>query len=320
MIYESLVSQQLLTELTGRGFQGRVVSIRHLAELQEEIDTHRCDGQLDAEFDRLRLSFFRYSPPETLREAQSLIIVAVPRPQTMATFTWQGQRLSLIIPPTYTDHRKIAQRTEDLIATILKPAGYKSALSLLPLKSLAAHSGLATYGRNNICYVPGMGSFLELVGLYSDLPCSEDAWQEVQMLKLCRHCRACLRHCPVGAIIEERFLIHAERCLSFHNEQPGNIPFPSWLNPTWHNCLEGCMLCQRACPENKDFLEWVEEREEFYEEETNLIMQGVSPEHLAQETLDKLARLDILVDLEILPRNLGIFWGVPRQYERPDAA
>jgi epoxyqueuosine reductase len=320
MIYESLVSQQLLTELTGRGYQGRVVSIRHLAELQEEIDTHRCDGRLDAEFDRLRLSFFRYSPPETLREAQSLIIVAVPRPQTMATFTWQGQRLSLIIPPTYTDHRKIAQRTEDLIATILKPAGYKVALSLLPLKSLAAHSGLATYGRNNICYVPGMGSFLELVGLYSDLPCSEDAWQEVQMLKLCRHCRACLRHCPVGAIIEERFLIHAERCLSFHNEQPGNIPFPFWLNPTWHNCLEGCMLCQRACPENKDFLEWVEEREEFYEEETNLIMQGVSPDHLAQETLDKLARLDILVDLEILPRNLGVFWGVPRQYERPDAA
>jgi hypothetical protein len=80
------------------------------------------------------------------------------------------------------------------------------------------------------------------------------------------------------------------------------------------------MLCQRACPENKDFLEWVEEREEFYEEETNLIMQGVSPDHLAQETLDKLARLDILVDLEILPRNLGVFWGVPRQYERPDAA
>jgi epoxyqueuosine reductase len=288
--------------------------------LQEEIDTHRREGRLDAEFDRLRLSFFRYSPPETLREAQSLIIVAVPRPQTMATFTWQGQRLSLIIPPTYTDHRKIAQRTEDLIATILKPAGYKVALSLLPLKSLAAHSGLATYGRNNICYVPGMGSFLELVGLYSDMPCSEDAWQEVQMLKLCRHCRACLRHCPVGAIIEERFLIHAERCLSFHNEQPGNIPFPFWLNPTWHNCLEGCMLCQRACPENKDFLEWVEEREEFYEEETNLIMQGVSPDHLAQETLDKLARLDILVDLEILPRNLGVFWGVPRQYERPDAA
>jgi epoxyqueuosine reductase len=40
------------------------------------------------------------------------------------------------------------------------------ALSLLPLKSLAVRSGLAAYGRNNVCYVPGMGSFLELVGLY----------------------------------------------------------------------------------------------------------------------------------------------------------
>ena len=320
MSNKRLVSQQLLTELTGRGYQGRIVSIRHLAELQEEIDTHRREGRLDAEFDRLRLSSFRYSPPEIFKEARSLIIVAVPRPQTMATFTRQGQRLSLIIPPTYTDYRKIAQRIEGLAATILKPAGYQAALSLVPLKSLAVHSGLAAYGRNNISYVPGMGSFLELVGLYSDLPCSEDAWQEVQMLKLCRHCRACLRHCPVGAITEERFLIHAERCLSFHNEQPGNIPFPSWLNPAWHNCLEGCMLCQRACPENRDLLEWVEEREEFHEEETDLIMQGVSPDRLAQETLDKLARLDILDDLEIFPRNIGVFWGVSGQYERPDIA
>jgi epoxyqueuosine reductase len=320
MSNESLVSQQLLTELTGRGYQGRIVSIRHLAELQEEIDTHRREGRLDAEFDRLRLSSFRYSPPEIFREARSLIIVAVPRPQTMATFTRQGQRLSLIIPPTYTDYHKIAQRIEDLAATILKPAGYQVALSLLPLKSLAVHSGLAAYGRNNISYVPGMGSFLELVGLYSDLPCSEDAWQEAQMMKSCRRCRACLRHCPVGAITEDRFLIHAERCLSFHNEKPGNIPFPSWLNPAWHNCLEGCMLCQRACPENKDFLEWVEEREEFHEEETDLIMQGVSPDRLAQETLDKLARLDILDDLEIFPRNIGVFWGVPGHNEQPDTA
>lgn len=301
------VSQQLLSELAGRGYQGRVVSARHLAELREGIEFHRRAGCFDAEFDRIRLSFFRYSPPETLPEAQSLIVVAVPRPQTAAVFTWQGQRLSLIVPPTYTDYRKIAQQVADLLTGILEPAGYRVAPSLLPLKALAVRSGLAAYGRNNICYVPGMGSFLELVGLYSDLPCSADSWQEARMMESCRNCRACLHHCPTGAITEQRFLLHAERCLSFHNEQPGDVPFPSWIAPSWHNCLEGCMLCQRACPEDKDFWGWVEGKEEFSEEETALLLQGGPPDCLAKETIGKLERLDILGDLELLPRNLGVF-------------
>lgn len=80
------------------------------------------------------------------------------------------------------NYRKIAQQVAGLLTKVLEPAGYQATPSLLPLKSLAAHSGLAVYGRNNICYVPGMGSFLELVGLYSDLPCSEDTWQEARTI------------------------------------------------------------------------------------------------------------------------------------------
>ena len=127
------------------------------------------------------------------------------------------------------------------------------------------------------------------------------------MMEACRNCRACLNNCPTGAITEERFLLRAERCLSFHNEQPGNIPFPSWINPSWHNCIEGCMLCQRVCPEDKKFWSWVEGNEEFSEEETTLLLQGGPRDRLAKETIDKLERLDILDDLELLPRNLGVF-------------
>jgi epoxyqueuosine reductase len=307
MVTESTVSQQLLSELAGRGYQARVVPVRHLEDLQAGIETHRREGRLDEEFDRICLSFFRYSPPGTLPEPQSLIVVAVPRPQTAAVFTWQGRQSSLIIPPTYTDYRKIARQAAALLAGILEPAGYRVALSLLPLKSLAVRSGLAAYGRNNICYVPGMGSFLELVGLYSDLPCSEDTWQEARMMEACRNCRACLRHCPTGAITEERFLLHAERCLVFHNERPGDVPFPSWIDPSWHNCLEGCMLCQLACPEDQEFWGWIEGREEFSEEETALLLQGGPQDRLPEATVGKLERLDILDDLGILPRNLGVF-------------
>ena len=126
-------------------------------------------------------------------------------------------------------------------------------------------------------------------------------------METCQNCRACLHHCPTGAITEERLLLHAERCLSFHNEQPGKIPFPSWMDPTWHNCLEGCMLCQRVCPEDKDFWNWVEGKEEFSEEETTFLLQGKPQDCLAKGTIDKLTRLDILRELELLPRNLGAF-------------
>ena len=307
MVNTSEVSQEVLKELANQGYQGRIVSVQHLKELEEGIESHRRGGEFDEEFDRTRLSSFRYSHPDTISKSQSLIIVAVPRPQTAAVFTWQGRNVPLIVPPTYTDYRKIAQRVLDLLTETLESFGYKVALSLLPLKSLAVRSGLAAYGRNNICYVSGMGSFLELVGLYSDLPCHDDTWQEARMMEACRKCRACLNHCPTGAITEERFLLRAERCLSFHNEKPSDIPFASWINPSWHNCLVGCMLCQRACPEDKKFWSWTEGEEEFSEEETDLLLKGGPRDKLAKETIDKLERLDILDDLGLLPRNLGVF-------------
>ena len=127
------------------------------------------------------------------------------------------------------------------------------------------------------------------------------------MMAACQNCAACLRHCPTGAISSERFLLHAERCLVFHNERPGDVPFPDWIDPAWHNCLEGCMHCQWICPENKRFRDWVEDKEEFSEEETELILRGGPPERLSKETIGKLERLDILgrmpprIRLVILP-------------------
>ena len=307
MVTENSIRQQLLAELAGQGYQGRIVSVHRVQDLAQELETHRREGQFDDAFDQERLNWFHYSSPETLPDAQSLIIVAVPRPQTQAVFTWRGQALPLIIPPTYTGYNRIVQQVTALLTSILEPAGYRLAESALPLKLLAVRSGLGVYGRNNICYVPGMGSFVELVGLYSNLPCADDGWREARMMAACQNCVACMRHCPTGAISSERFLLHAERCLVFHNERAGDIPFPGWIDPAWHNCLEGCMHCQWICPENKRFRDWVEDSEEFSEEETALILQGEPQERLSAETSGKLARLDLLGDLNILPRNLGIF-------------
>jgi len=300
------LAHEIVQQLQLHGFQGRIVSVRHLGDLQEELETHHRLGHFDEEFYRERLTWFRFSPPEELPGAQSLIVAALPRPQTQAVFRQNGKRVPLIIPPTFSASERTRQHLLGLLTDLLSPVGYRAALGRLPLKMLAVHSGLGAYGRNNICYIPGMGSFLQLVALFSDLPCPEDTWWPLRTMKRCEKCTACQRRCPAGAITAERFLLHAERCIVFHNERPGDVPFPAWIDPSWHHCLVGCMQCQAACPENRRFMRWVEDSEEFSGEETALLLRGVALDQLLPGTVEKLARLEMTDALDILPRNVGV--------------
>ncbi len=300
-----------LSFLEQLGYRGRIVSTRHLPELQEEIQGRFKKGLFDEEFYRMRLSFFDFKIPETLPNAKSIIVVAVPRPQAQTTFTFKGKKRSLILPPTYVAYNHTTEHVTDILNETLKKKGYNTAKTLLPLKLLAVRSGLAEYGRNNITYIPSLGSFYQLVAVYTDLPCKNDSWQEPRMMKQCENCQACLRSCPTSAISSDRFLLHAERCIVFHNEKKGNIPFPDWIKPSWHNCLYGCMHCQRACPEDKPFLNWIGEKEEFSQEETEFLLKGnLKPDQLTEATLQKLKNLDLADpdSLDNLPRNLHIFF------------
>jgi epoxyqueuosine reductase len=305
--------EELFSQLTQRGYKGRVVAIQHLGDLQEEIEGRYGEGLFDQELYQTYLAAFAFRLPDSLPEARSIIVVAVPQPQTRVTFTWNGERVRFIIPPTYFE-QGTENHVRELLARVLEPAGYRVAEAVLPKKLLAVRSGLAAYGKNNISYIPGMGSFYGLVVVYSDLPAQEDHWREPQMMESCRNCSACLRHCPVGAIpsaplrtgTSERFLLHAERCITFHNEKPGDVPFPAWIDPSWHNCLIGCLHCQRVCPENREFLHWVEERVEFSQEETALLLQGVALDQLPPATAKKLEQSDVIELLDVLPRNLGV--------------
>lgn len=302
-------TEELLLHLEEQGCKGRIVSTQHLRDLQEDIEGHYREGLLDKEFYQERLGFFDFRIPDDLREAKSLIVVAVPRPQSQAVFTWNGESRALILPPTYVAYKKTTRRVERLLAKILATKGYRVASTALPLKLLAVRSGLGSYGRNNICYVPGMGSFLQLVAVYADLPCQKDGWQEAQMMKSCQNCYACRQNCPTGAIPSDRFLLRAERCIVFHNEKRGDVPFPAWIDSSWHNCLFGCLHCQRVCPQNKKFLHWIEEKEEFSQEETALLLEGAPRDQLPVATARKLERLELLEDVESIPRNLGVFFG-----------
>jgi len=300
------MNQELLTKLEERGYAGRIVPIHHLGDLREGIEGAYQRGLIDEDVYQEYLTALRFEPPASLPDARSLIVVAVPQPSVQFTFTWNGKETLLGVPPTYLKSQQVDRRVEDLLAETLHPAGYRATLAPVPKKLLAVGSGLAAYGRNNVSYVDGMGSFYRLVAFASDLPCPEDPWREPRMMEACQKCTACRRKCPTGAIAAERFLLHAERCIVFHNEKPTTVPFPAWIDPAAHNCLVGCLTCQQVCPQNKDFAGWVEEGAAFSQEETVLLLQGRALDRLPAATAEKLKQSDLASYLEVLPRNLAV--------------
>ncbi|MCK9400950.1 MAG: hypothetical protein M0Q51_13290 [Bacteroidales bacterium] len=163
--------EKLFKMIEERGWKSRIVPIVRLADLKEAILGRYEKRLIDESLYREQLGFFSFDPPADLPGARSIIIVAVPTPQMRIIFNWQGGRVPVVVPPTYVSYTPRTKSVQEVLATWLKPEGYHLAKPKLPLKTLAVLSGLADYGRNHICYVPGMGSFLQLVGAFSDLPC-----------------------------------------------------------------------------------------------------------------------------------------------------
>jgi len=294
----------LLSMVEEYGWKGRIVPIRHLADLREAILKRYSEGLIDKEFYRNQLGFLNFDLPSSLPNAVSVLIVAVPTPQMRIVFNWEGRSVPVIIPPTYVSYTRRTTSVQKTLAERIAKEGYHLVNAQLPLKTLAVCSGLAKYGRNNICYVNTMGSFLQLVGAFTDVPCKDDPWHEPQAMSRCQSCVACLHICPTKAISHERFLIHAEKCLTYHNEAPGDLP--EWINPSWHHCLFGCMRCQTICPENKSKLDWIEDRAEFSETETTFLLRNLPFSDLPVEAASRIESLQINEKFQPLCRNLAM--------------
>ena len=307
MINENLIEQKFYKSLEEKGYKGKIVSAKHIPELRQDIIKHHEKKLLDPDFYEEYKSFFEFEPEVDFPEIRSLFIISVPVPQFEAIFHWNKKEWSLLIPPTYLYGLRIINQMIEFVGQILEPSGYKVAYARLPQKTLAVRSGLAEYGRNNITYVTGMGSFHRLTTLYSDFPTEEDNWKELEMMDLCKECSVCTRKCPTGAIPTDRFLLRVERCITYHNEQPPEKSFPNWIDPTWHNCLVGCLHCQKVCPANKKVINWTKPGPEFSEDETNQIMNGIKFDDLSTETKEKVEKFDLVNYFEVLPRNLTPF-------------
>jgi len=295
------ITMVLNEKLAKRGYQVKIISSDHIHDLQTQIENQYRQGLFDEEFYTEELTGFDFKIADSLSGLKSLIIVAAPQPHVRVTFNRLGEPYYVIIPPTYS--YETDRQIQGLLERQLNPSGFQVKKAKLPWKLLAVRSGLAQYGKNNITYVDGMGSYHRLVAFISDFPADEDLWQEPQLLERCQNCKACMKACPTGAITADRFLLNGERCLTFHNERRGE--FPQWIKPSWHNCLVGCLYCQKACPVNKDVPKSVKIGPVFSEEETAFILQGAPLKEVPQAAIQKLEQLDMIEYLPVLGRNLS---------------
>ena len=283
-------------------YRAEIIPFSRLRELEDEINSFYEDKYIDESIYKLYLNNFSYNIKEDSFKPVSVIIIAVPRPQNRIYFNIENKRFPVIIPPVYIEQKKTNQKIKAILDWYLLGTGYMVLPARLPEKMMAVYSGLSRYGRNNISYARDFGSFFHLTSFFLNISCDYDNWYEKKELENCLDCKACLKNCPTEAITAKRFLLHAERCLTFFNEEPGN--FPAWVKPESHNCLVGCMKCQIACPYNKPFIDYIEDAGEFTAEETEILLQNLLAEKLPSSIIEKLNFLDLQGYVGVIPRNL----------------
>lgn len=268
----------------------RTMSVEHFSELQEDIETLRRNDQLSsAPTFNYYLNDLRFSLPEDFPTARSILIVATFAPLLRVHFQYRGARIPAMMPPNYYISGLTRAMLLDEIRSRIIP---KSDCRIdridhrFYLKLLAVRSGLARYGRNNICYVEGMGSFITLHAYLTDYSFETDHWNELGMMPLCHQCQVCIRNCPTSAISADRFIIAVDRCIPLYNEIEGE--FPDWIPPAAHNSVMGCMTCQSQCPANHKPMQCVEEIEDISEEETRQFINGDPNDNVLKSVSRKL--------------------------------
>lgn len=293
-------TEKTLQELKKNGCKAQAIPISHLRDIREDIEKLLRQGLINQRINEFYLRF-QYENPADLPHATSIFVIAIPQPVTRTQFVVNGRTFAADVPPSYI--RKIDDgRVKDILISVLKPAGYGISKARLPLKTLAARSGLAQYGRNNVTYIPGFGSYYRLIAYYSDCPIERDNWFEFKMMNACEKCSKCVDNCPTQCIPTDRFLIHAENCLTWLNEITD--VFPNWVKPEWHNAVIGCMRCQTVCPIDKAQIKKVAAGPEFSEEETSLLLQEIPIEKLPEPTQKKLLAISADDWYDVFARNL----------------
>jgi epoxyqueuosine reductase len=112
-------------------------------------------------------------------------------------------------------------------------------------RAWARRAGVGFVGRNGCIIAPGLGSYILLGEVVTDLDLAPDEPVEER----CGECRRCLDACPTDAFVASHVL-DARRCVSYLTiEQPEG--FPAALRGAVGDRIFGCDDCQDVCPFNR---------------------------------------------------------------------
>ena len=297
------------TEVPEITYRYRTFSVEHLKEAVDFYEQLKREGKISEQATfRRYISKFTADLPEEMPNARSLIVMATAARMMYVNFHWNDKVYDLIVPPSYFDDGSTMEQMLNIVQTeiIKEPDHQIKNTYKIPLKLLAVRSGLGKYGRNNICFVDGMGTFLVLWAFFTDFQFPEDHWGEIQMVEACENCKICRSLCPTKAIPDENFIINAGNCLSLYNEVPGE--FPAWIPAKAHNALMGCIKCQLHCPVNREVVRQAGRFEDISAEETGKILRGEPDPKLLASLSDKLKDFYPGTDAKYFPvftRNLS---------------
>ncbi|MGE5341340.1 MAG: 4Fe-4S double cluster binding domain-containing protein [Candidatus Omnitrophota bacterium] len=305
-LFSKTMSPMTGSESGSFDFKYRTMSVSHLPQLKEWIDTLEKEGKISNNPIYLKyINAFEYQPPKKFPNAQSVIILSIPLKIAVLTVNLKGKKQDILIPTGYvTPEFNLKEIRNYFLNRVMKEKGKRIEVANLPLKSLAVRTGLAEYGRNNITFVDGYGSYHMLAALYTDYVFPEDHWGNLKMMRYCRGCHICMNQCPMQCIRRDNFAIDAGKCISLYNELPD--PIPSWIDPNVHNALVGCLKCQIGCPANEEVKNNIEKLAELTEPETRLLLEGTPDPKRRQSILGKLKRLSGSDNLAYIARNLKL--------------
>ncbi len=261
-----------------------------------------CMAQLGktSMYRRMLHDYFDFSLDPNIK---SLVIIALPSPPLYVDIAWESQTLKAVVPPAYLYRDRQLSVIKSIVSRVFEEYGLHSYPVVLPKKMLAAISGFGQYGRNNILYIPGLGSCHRLTVFASDMAADKTAMQENIVMNRCAACGICARKCPTGAIGRNGGIINADRCLTYHNEMGDSLP--EWLQSGWHNSLVGCTRCQEFCPENRGL--WNSKKAaSFSVEDTQAVMENAAFDTLNAGLRTQLKDLCLDRYYGVLSRNIRL--------------
>lgn len=293
-----------ISKVLNKGEKFKIIPIDRLKDLKSELDSFRTKANLNGFQKWIVDDLYNLTPPES-REFKSIILVAVPHPLYANVELKYNNRIFITKSIVMSDFSSVSNLLEEyhrLNSYSLMEAGN------IPLKRLAVHSGFAKYGRNNICYIDGLGSLFSFIAFFSGVEAIDREWHKVKQSKICSSCKVCIKSCPTGAINKDNYLIDTNRCLTYWNES--SEPFPSWIPASAHHTIFDCIKCQLSCPMNRGLNKIDSRKVCFSEDETITLLKGLDHGEQTPSFREKVAYLGLNEWPDGIPKNLEILFNI----------